>query len=47
MKFCAAVRLLLFVTVLLMLLGLPPVALALDDGLARTPPMGWNSWNTF
>ena len=20
---------------------------ALDDGLARTPPMGWNSWNTF
>lgn len=21
--------------------GLP----ALDDGLARTPPMGWNSWN--
>jgi alpha-galactosidase len=23
------------------------VASALDDGLARTPPMGWNSWNTF
>jgi alpha-galactosidase len=22
-------------------------ALALDDGLARTPPMGWNSWNPF
>lgn len=22
-------------------------ALALDDGLARTPPMGWRSWNTF
>jgi len=21
--------------------------LALDDGLARTPPMGWNSWNCF
>ncbi|MEO0293245.1 MAG: glycoside hydrolase family 27 protein [candidate division WOR-3 bacterium] len=20
---------------------------ALDDGLARTPPMGWNSWNSF
>ncbi|QEE25737.1 glycoside hydrolase family 27 protein [Rhodanobacter glycinis] len=20
---------------------------ALDNGLARTPPMGWNSWNTF
>ncbi|MBM7086973.1 alpha-galactosidase, partial [Micromonospora sp. MMS20-R2-29] len=22
-------------------------ALALDNGVARTPPMGWNSWNTF
>src|SRR5918911_276430 len=22
-------------------------ARALDDGLARTPPMGWNSWNKF
>ena len=22
-------------------------AWALDDGLARTPPMGWNSWNRF
>jgi alpha-galactosidase len=22
-------------------------ALALNDGLARTPPMGWNSWNAF
>lgn len=22
-------------------------AYALDDGLARTPPMGWNSWNKF
>lgn len=20
---------------------------ALDNGLARTPPMGWNSWNAF
>ncbi len=20
---------------------------ALDNGLARTPPMGWNSWNKF
>ena len=19
----------------------------LDNGLARTPPMGWNSWNNF
>ncbi|NUS62082.1 MAG: alpha-galactosidase, partial [Saccharothrix sp.] len=22
-------------------------ARALDNGVARTPPMGWNSWNTF
>jgi alpha-galactosidase len=22
-------------------------AAALDDGLARTPPMGWNDWNSF
>jgi alpha-galactosidase len=25
----------------------PPSAHALDNGVARTPPMGWNSWNTF
>ncbi|WP_435820850.1 glycoside hydrolase family 27 protein [Micromonospora chersina] len=25
----------------------PPAALALDNGAARTPPMGWNSWNSF
>lgn len=24
-----------------------PPALALDNGLARTPPMGWNDWNAF
>ncbi|HJZ46357.1 MAG TPA: glycoside hydrolase family 27 protein, partial [Roseiflexaceae bacterium] len=24
-----------------------PAARALDDGTARTPPMGWNSWNHF
>ena len=22
-------------------------ASALDNGLAKTPPMGWNSWNKF
>jgi alpha-galactosidase len=22
-------------------------ASTLDNGLARTPPMGWNSWNKF
>ena len=21
--------------------------MALENGLARTPPMGWNSWNKF
>ncbi|MFI5908409.1 glycoside hydrolase family 27 protein [Dactylosporangium sp. NPDC051541] len=25
----------------------PPSAQALENGVARTPPMGWNSWNTF
>jgi alpha-galactosidase len=25
----------------------PPDAQALENGVARTPPMGWNSWNTF
>lgn len=25
----------------------PPQAQALDNGLAQTPPMGWNSWNQF
>ena len=41
-----------FVLVLAALCYLPnrlssPEALALDDGMARTPPMGWNSWNHF
>jgi alpha-galactosidase len=31
---------------LLLLTSALPVN-ALNDGLARTPPMGWNSWNTF
>lgn len=31
-----------------LLAGLPAMtAHALDNGLARTPPMGWNSWNSF
>lgn len=25
----------------------PPPAQALENGVARTPPMGWNTWNTF
>src|SRR3954447_9678116 len=28
-------------------LVLPAPAAALEDGLARTPPMGWSSWNRF
>jgi len=27
--------------------GLPILGNALDNGLARTPPMGWNSWNKY
>ncbi|GAA2513007.1 glycoside hydrolase family 27 protein [Winogradskya humida] len=27
--------------------GFAPAAQALDNGVGRTPPMGWNSWNTF
>jgi alpha-galactosidase len=31
------------------IMGAPPVfhVHALDNGLAKTPPMGWNSWNIF
>jgi alpha-galactosidase len=29
------------------ILFLTPNAKALDNGLAKTPPMGWNSWNKF
>lgn len=32
--------------ILILLLCLLP-ALGLDNGLGRTPPMGWNSWNHF
>jgi alpha-galactosidase len=31
----------------ILLLLTAPAMLALDNGLARTPPMGWNSWNKF
>lgn len=33
----------------LLILGLTtlPQTLALENGLARTPQMGWNSWNKF
>jgi alpha-galactosidase len=35
----------LWLAVLLMVV--PGMSLALENGLARTPPMGWNSWNKF
>src|SRR5579862_6216597 len=31
----------------LVMLAAAPALRALDNGLARTPPMGWNSWNKF
>src|SRR5258708_2128622 len=32
-----------------LVIGYLPVSdvLALDNGLSKTPPMGWNSWNKF
>ena len=38
-------RNLCFLLFLLILIAIP--AAALDNGLGRTPPMGWNSWNKF
>jgi alpha-galactosidase len=32
---------------LALLLSCPPSAAQAGDGLAQTPPMGWNSWNRF
>ena len=32
---------------LLALLGVAATAGALDNGLGRTPQMGWNSWNCY
>jgi hypothetical protein len=32
------------VAIMKLLLVLLPAALAKDNGLARTPPMGWSSW---
>jgi len=40
------VLLLVLAPALLVLRAAPP-AQALDNGLARTPPMGWNDWNAF
>src|SRR5579884_2691075 len=38
-------RRLLFLAIVLAFAALPGAAL--DNGLAKTPPMGWNSWNKF
>jgi alpha-galactosidase len=41
-------RAVMAITLFALMLWLAPIsARALDDGLARTPPMGWNSWNKF
>ncbi len=32
---------------LLCVVAMPAQARAWDNGLAKTPPMGWNSWNKF
>jgi alpha-galactosidase len=36
-----------FLALAFFFLIIPTTAHALDNGLARTPPMGWNSWNKF
>jgi alpha-galactosidase len=33
--------------IVIFLVVMSPFGRALDNGLARTPPMGWNSWNKF
>jgi len=33
--------------VVVILLGITSLALALDNGLAQTPQMAWNSWNKY
>ena len=35
------------IVVWLMVVIYAPSAYSLDNGLAKTPPMGWNSWNKF
>src|SRR5213080_3297167 len=39
-------RSLILLLFLSLLVSVPP-GCALENGLARTPPMGWNSWNRF
>ncbi len=42
-----AMAMVLVLAPVLIVLGAAPHAQALDNGLARTPPMGWNDWNAF
>src|SRR6266850_3440529 len=46
-KAFAAIISFLFVFTFLALLCFPSPATAWDNGVALTPPMGWNSWNKF
>jgi alpha-galactosidase len=47
LRAAVAMALLLVLAPALLVLGTAPRAQALDNGLARTPPMGWNDWNAF
>jgi len=40
-------RLFLFLLALTLHISFAPAAQAWDNGVALTPPMGWNSWNKF
>jgi alpha-galactosidase len=44
--FSKAAQVVLFVAAFVIVF-MPSPARALDNGLAKTPPMGWNSWNKF
>ncbi|MDX6331066.1 MAG: hypothetical protein QOI83_3449 [Streptomycetaceae bacterium] len=47
LRAAVAMALLLVLAPALLVLGTAPRAQALNNGLARTPPMGWNDWNAF
>lgn len=34
----------IFISLILVFVG---IVKAIDNGLGKTPPMGWNSWNHF
>ncbi len=44
---CFSARLLVAAIAFAALLLAPSAGMALDNGLAKTPPMGWNSWNKY